>query len=304
MTHHHGHTHDGAPADFGRAFIIGIVLNLGFVAVELTYGLFADSLALIADAGHNFSDVIGLVLAFGATILARRIPSDKRTYGLKRATILASLLSALLLLVALGGIVWEAATRFASDSPVDGKTVMIVAAIGVVVNTATALLFVSGQKHDLNIRGAYLHMAADAGVSLGVVLVGLGIIATGWTWLDPAISLAIVVIIFVGTWHLLRESLNLTMDAVPEGVVLEDVRTYILNLPEVDALHDLHVWALSTTETALTAHLVVSVGAIDNDFLNRTSHELSHKFSIDHVTIQVENAVADQNCSLDRAVCE
>ncbi len=301
---HHGHTHGGAPTDFGRAFIIGIVLNLGFVGVELIYGYYADSLALIADAGHNFSDVIGLVLAFGATLLARRIPSDKRTYGLKRATILASLLSALLLLMALGGIVWEAATRFTSGSPVDGKTVMIVAAIGVVVNTATALLFVSGQKHDLNIRGAYLHMAADAGVSLGVVLAGLGIIATGWTWLDPAISIVIVIIIFIGTWRLLTESLNLTMDAVPEGVTLSDVRTYMLNLPEVVTIHDLHVWALSTTETALTAHIVVSAVEIDTDFLNRTSHDLSHEFGIDHVTLQVENAETDQSCSLDRALCE
>jgi cobalt-zinc-cadmium efflux system protein len=303
MAHDHGHSHDAVPVDFGRAFIIGIVLNLGFVAIELSYGLLVDSLALIADAGHNFSDVIGLVLAFGATLLARRLPSKRRTYGLKRATILASLLSAVLLLVALGGIVWEAAARFSSGSVIDGKTVMIVAGIGVVINTATALLFISGQKQDLNIRGAYLHMAADAGVSLGVVLAGMGMIATGWTWLDPAISLVIVAIILIGTWRLLTESLNLTMDAVPEGIVLDDVRDFLTGLDGVVDLHDLHVWALSTTETALTAHLVMESEEIDKDFLNEASDSLSHEFEIAHVTLQLETADTDESCSLDRVVC-
>ena len=297
LFHHHHHE----VADYNRAFAIGTALNIGFVIVEGGYGWVAGSIALIADAGHNLSDVLGLLLAWGAHWLSKKPPSARKTYGLRRITIMASLTSAVLLLVALGAIAWEAVERLASPQPVEGMIVIIVAAIGVVINTATALLFVKGQ-HDLNIKGAYLHMAADAAVSLGVVIAGVAILYTGWLWLDPVLSLAIVTIVLIGTWHLLRDSLNLSIDGVPSGIDVEEIRQYLQSLPGVERIHDLHVWALSTTETALTVHLVASQPT-GNRFLEQLQQELKQRFSIDHATIQVEQADEAFQCLLNREQC-
>ncbi len=299
MSEHHSHEIN----NYNRSFAIGVALNIIFVVIELGYGIVADSLALIADAGHNFSDVISLLLAWGASHLASRPATEHRTYGFRRATILASLVSAVSLLVALGGITWEAAGRFFESQTVNGNIVIIVAGIGVVINTATALLFISGQKHDLNIRGAYLHMAADAGVSLGVVIAGIIILMTGWLWIDPAISLAIVAVILFGTWGLLKESLRLSIDAVPSGTDISAIKNYFTNISEVSSIHDLHVWALSTTETALTVHIIVSTESINNDFLLEIQNHLHDCFSIEHTTIQVENEAHGETCALNRPVC-
>jgi cobalt-zinc-cadmium efflux system protein len=297
----HDHSHE--VADYNRAFAIGIALNVIFVLIEAGYGMMASSLALIADAGHNLSDVVSLLLAWGATVLARRSSTEKRTYGFRKATIMASLIGAVLLLVALGGITWEAIGRFVNPRPVTATVVMAVAAIGVVVNTVTALLFVSGQKHDLNIRSAFLHMAADAAVSLGVVAAGAIILWQGWLWVDPAISLAIVAVILVGTWTLLRDSLNLAIDAVPEGIDIAALREYLTGLDDVCGIHDLHVWALSTTETALTVHLVVDHSSLSTEFLRKVQQHLHDEFDIEHSTIQVENRDEDYSCMLDRHTC-
>jgi len=294
------HDHHHKPNDYNRAFAIGVVLNLAFVFIEAIYGVMANSIALIADAGHNFSDVISLLLAWGASLLASKKPTKKRTYGFRKATIIASLISAILLLIALGGIAWEAIGTFRDPKAVNSSIVIIVAGIGVVINTATALLFISGQKHDLNIKGAYLHMAADAAVSLGVVIAGVAIMATGWLWLDPAISLIIVAIILVGTWGLLRDSMNLAIDAVPEGINVTEIEAYLLNLTNVTKLHDLHVWALSTRDTALTVHLTVNDDAIDNRFLADVTQDLGKMFGIDHATIQIEHHNSPVVCELDR----
>lgn len=285
-----------AAANYNRAFAIGITLNILFVVVEAVYGIMADSLALVADAGHNLSDVLSLFLAWGAGLISKRKPSTRRTYGFRRATILASLLSSIMLLVALGMIAWEAIGRFIEPVPVKGMTVIIVAGVGVVVNSVTAMLFSSGHKHDLNIKGAYLHMAADAGVSLGVVVAGLAIIATGWEWLDPAISLTIVVIILIGTLKLFRESADLSLDAVPQGINSVKVRQYLQSLPGVSGVHDLHIWATSTTENALTVHLTMPQAEIDDAFLCRVSDALHEKFNIDHPTIQIERGDIDYAC--------
>lgn len=290
------HNHDHGRASYNRAFAIGVTLNAVFVVAEAAAGLLVGSVALLADAGHNLSDVLGLLLAWGAALLATRRPTEKRTYGFRRATILASLLSAVLLLVALGAIAWEAIGRFVSPAPVSGTALILVAGIGVVVNGATALLFAAGRKRDLNIRGAYLHMMADAGVSLGVVGAGVAIGLTGWLWLDPTISLAIVLIILVGTWGLLRDSLNLTMDAVPADIDSVQVRAYLSELPGVSELHDLHIWAMSTTESALTAHLVMPEPRHDEEFLIQIERVLLDRFGIDHATIQVENAPLSHAC--------
>ena len=270
-THDHGHSH--APADYNRAFAIGVALNVVYIAVEATYGILADSLALLADAGHNLSDVLGLLLAWGANYLARRKPTGRHTYGWRKSTILAALTNAIILLVAMGGIAWEAVQRFSDPLPVAGKTIIIVAAIGVVINTATALLFLSGRNQDLNIRGAFLHMAADAGVSAGVVLAGVVILSTGWLWIDPAVSLIITAIILAGHWGLLRDSFNLALDAVPTGIDPEAVKSYLSDLPGVKGVHDLHIWAMSTSETALTAHLL-KPDADDDDTLIAGCHTL------------------------------
>jgi len=295
--HHHG------IARYNRYFAIGVALNVVFVAVEAGYGVAADSLALIADAGHNASDVISLLLAWGASVLAARSTTRRRTYGFRKATIMASLVSAILLLVALGGIAWEALGRLHDPKPVAGLTVIVVAAIGVVVNTLTALLFLRDQKHDLNIRAAFLHMAADAGVSLGVVVSGVLILAKGWAWVDPVVSLAIVVVIFYSAWGLLRDSANYIIDAVPNRIDLPQVERYLAGLEPVAGLHDLHVWPLSTSEVALTVHLVVSDDRGNDALLRDIQHHLHDEFGIEHSTIQIELAGADTPCMLDRPSC-
>lgn len=295
MSAHHDHSH--APHNYNRAFIIGIVLNGGFVAIEATYGIFANSLALLADAGHNLSDILGLILAWGASILSRRLPTNNYTYGLRRSSILAALFNAIFLLLVTGGIGWEAVQRFLAPNAVEGSTIIGVAAVGIVINTATALLFVSGRKTDLNIRGAFLHMAADALVSLGVVLAGIAILTTGQWWFDPVVSLIIVAVIVFGTWQLLLESVNLALDGVPPGIELVAVRTYLEQREGVTEVHDLHIWAMSTTETALTVHLVMPAGCHDL-FLTQVRTELHNLFDIDHATIQVETGDRNYPCNL------
>ena len=289
--------------NYNRSFAIGVTLNVIFVVIETVYGFAADSLALIADAGHNLSDVVSLLLAWGANRLATKHPTTNRTYGFRRVTILASLASAVLLLVALGGIAWESFGRLVNPQSVDATIVIVVAAVGVVINTATALLFITGQKHDLNIRAAYLHMAADAGISFGVVVAGIVIMVTGWLWLDPIISLAIVVVILIGTWNLLKESINLSIDAVPQGINILGINNYLLSLHTISEIHDLHVWALSTTETALTVHLVTTNNLIDNSFLQQVQQHLHDDFGVEHATIQIENDAAKNSCSLNRPNC-
>ncbi|MFZ5671262.1 MAG: cation diffusion facilitator family transporter [Pseudomonadota bacterium] len=285
--HHHGH-HSHAPADFGRAFAFGAALNIAFVAAEAAGGILTGSLALIADAGHNLSDVLGLLLAWAAAALARLAPTARRTYGLRKGTILASLANAGLLLGAVGAIVWEAIRRLGAPEPVSPGPVIAVAAIGVVINTATALLFLRGH-HDLNVRGAFLHMAADAAVSLGVVAAGVAIwIMPGWQWLDPAVSLVIATVIVAGTWGLLRDSLDLALDAAPRGVDPEAVKNWLAAQPGVTEVHDLHIWAMSTTETALTAHLIRPDNADADDFLHEVAHGLAERFRIGHPTLQIE----------------
>lgn len=283
--HHH---HHAAPADYGRAFAIGVALNVGFVALEATYGIIANSMALVADAGHNLSDVFGLVVAWAASALSKRAPSPRFTYGLRSTSILAALANAILLLIAVGAIAWEACSRLITPEPVAGMTVIVVAAIGIVVNTATALLFFSGREGDLNIRGAYLHMAADAAVSAGVVLAGLAILATGALWIDPLASLVVAAVIVWGTWWLLRDSVNMALDAVPPGIDPVAVRRCLAALPGVSALHDLHIWPMSTTETALTCHLVMPGGHPGDAFLGEVGETLRHDFSIVHATLQIE----------------
>jgi cobalt-zinc-cadmium efflux system protein len=297
--HHDGHAHHAPPERLTRAFAIGIALNLAFVAIESVAGVFANSLALIADAGHNLSDVLSLVLAWGAMRLARREPTPRRTYGFRRGTILASLVSSALLLVALGAIAWEALPRFRAPAPVEGAMMIGVAAAGVVINGITALLFASGRHTDLNVRAAFLHMVGDAAVSVAVVAGGIGVLTLGWLWLDPALSLAIVVVIVIATWGVLTESLDMAFDAVPRSVEPHDVRAYLQRLPGVAAIHDLHIWAMSTTETALTAHLVMPAGRHDDAFLRQVAQELDRRFRIAHTTLQVEQGSGpqcDQSC--------
>ena len=302
MSHTHSHHHE--INNYNRSFAIGIALNVIFVIIEVSYGLLADSLALIADAGHNLSDVMSLMLAWGANYLATKHPTHKRTYGLRKVTIMASLFSAVLLLVALGGIAWESVERLSSPQPVDGIIIIVVAGIGVVINTATALLFVKGQAHDLNIRAAYLHMVADAAISLGVVIAGIAIMLTGWIWLDPVISLFIVVAILVETWQLLRDSIDLSIDAVPQGIDVTHIQNYLKGLENVTDIHDLHIWALSTTETALTVHIETTLEVIDNSFLQEVQEHLHHQFNIAHTTIQIENEAGDYHCVLNRDECK
>jgi cobalt-zinc-cadmium efflux system protein len=293
---HAGHAH--APADFGTAFMIGIGLNTAFVVVEAIFGFLSNSIALIADAGHNLSDVLGLVVAWAGAALARRSPSSRFTYGLKGAPILAALFNAVVLLVAVGAIAWEAAQRLFAPAPVAEVVVMIVAGIGVVINTVTALLFMSGRKGDINIRGAFLHMAADAAVSAGVVVAAIVIVFTGWLWLDPAVSIAIVIVIVWGTWGLLRESLALSLSAVPSAIDPDAVRGYLAGLPGVAGVHDLHIWAMSTTETAMTAHLVMPRGHPGDAALGHFAKELTLRFGIVHPTLQIELGDAEA-CPLE-----
>lgn len=300
MPHPHDHSphHHPAPAGHGRAFAIAILLNAVFVAVEFGYGFAAGSMALMADAGHNLSDVLSLILAWGAILMARRRPDDRYTWGLRSSSILAALLNAMLLLLACGAMAWEAVDRFREPPVVAGLTVTVVAAVGIVVNGLSAWLFMRGSEHDLNIRGAYLHMAADAVVSFGVVLTGLAMLGTGWYWLDPVISLVIVMVIVWGTWGLLRESLQLALSAVPPGIDVAGIATFLRGRPGVTTIHDLHIWGLSTTETALTVHLVMPGGCPGDDFLHEVVEELEHHYRIHHATVQVEQGSACHACSL------
>ncbi len=280
--------HAHRPAAHDGAFVLGVGLNLAFVAAEAGFGVIAGSTALLADAAHNFSDVLGLLLAWGASYLARRPRSPRRTYGWRSSSILAALLNALLLLMVTGGIAWEAVQRFGAPAPVGGGIVAWVALAGVGINTATALLFMKGRQHDLNIRGAFLHMAADAAVSGGVVIAGVAIVLTGWMWIDPAVTLLIAVVILGATWGLLRESVNLALHAVPEGIDPEAVEAYLQGLPGVTAVHDVHIWAMSTTETALTAHLVKEDARDDDAVIAEATRALHDRFRIEHTTLQWE----------------
>jgi cobalt-zinc-cadmium efflux system protein len=286
------------PANHGRAFALAIGLNTLFVAIEFIYGFIAHSTALMADAGHNLSDVLGLVLAWGAAMLARSAPKGRYTYGLRGSSILAALGNGLLLMIACGAIALEAVQRFLEPAPVQGLTVSIVAAIGVAINGFSAWLFMAGSKGDLNLRGAYLHMAADAALSLGVVISGLVIMATRWTWIDPAVSLAIVLVIVLGTWSLLRESVQLSMAAVPPGVDAGAVRDYLSRQPGVKEVHDLHIWAMSTTENALTAHVVMPGGYPGDRVLDEMVAKLRSDFAIHHCTLQVEEGTTHHGCAL------
>lgn len=296
--HSHGHGHSHAPKDFGLAFAVGVSLNTGFVIVEAVYGFLSNSMALLADAGHNFSDVLGLLIAWGATILARRKPGGRYSYGLRSSSIVAALINALFLIVAISIISFEAIQRFSEPASVAGKTVIVVAAIGIVINTATALMFMRGSKGDINIRGAFLHMAADAAVSAGVVVAGFVILGTGWTWIDPTVSLAIVAVIAIGTWGLLRDSVNMSLHAIPPGVDQDAVADFLKARPGVAAIHDLHIWSMSTTETALTVHLVIPAGFPGNTFNVDLARELKSQFAIDHPTVQIETQAA-ADCALE-----
>ncbi|QDU95599.1 cation diffusion facilitator family transporter [Lignipirellula cremea] len=288
MHQHHGHSHDHGGSDYSRPLAWGAALNVVYVVIEAGCGLYFNSLALLADAGHNLSDVLGLLLALGAVLLARRPATPRRTYGFRRATILAAFISSLLLLAALLGIIWESFQRLGNPAQVSGVAVMIVAGVGVLVNAATAAMFHAGSKHDLNVKGAYLHMAADAAISLGVVGVGLGVWLTGWNWLDPAVSLAVAGVIAYAGWELLRDSFNLAVDAAPSGIDPHAVETFLLEQPGVEALHDLHIWGLSTRETALTVHLIRPEGNSHDDFLQSLAADLREQFQIGHSTVQIE----------------
>jgi cobalt-zinc-cadmium efflux system protein len=301
-SHAHDHTHshggDARGARLGRAFAAGIALNVAFVIAEVILGLMANSLALVADAMHNLSDVVGLVLAWGASALALRPPSARFTYGFRGSTILAALANAMLLLVVTGGIAWEALHRLKNPGIVNETLMIWVAIAGIVINGVTAWFFMADRKSDLNVRGAYLHMAADAGVSAGVALAGAGMLLTGWLWLDPAVSLVIVATIFVGTWGLLRDSVKLALHAAPESVDPGEVRGYLCALKGVAEVHDLHIWGMSTTETALTAHLVMPAGHPGDDFIAHVVHDIEHRFRIGHVTIQIEMGTSANPCAL------
>ena len=296
--HHHHHRHAPPPSGgHGRAFAIGIALNSAFVAVEATFGFLSGSMALVADAGHNLSDVLSLVIAWIASALVARPPSERFTYGYKSSSILAALANAALLFVALGAITVETVRRLFEPAPVAGGTVVAVAMVGIAINTITALLFMRGRHSDLNSRGAFLHMAGDAAVSLGVVISGLLILRTGQLWIDPVTGLIIVGVIAWGTWGLFKDSVRMGLLGVPDGIDHAKVRAFIAGQPGVSAVHDLHIWPMSTTETALTAHLVMPGGCPGDDFLHELAHELEHDFGIGHATVQVERA-ADASCAL------
>jgi cobalt-zinc-cadmium efflux system protein len=297
MHGHHGHAHNhhhshASPARSNQRYTIAIALNVGFVAIEATAGFLANSTALLSDATHNLSDVLGLALAGGAAWLAKRQAGAQRTYGFSKATVLAALANALVLVVACGGILWEALNRFHSPEVTQPLSIMAVAAVGVAINGATAALFLAGRKQDVNVRGAYLHMLADAGVSAAVIVAGAAIYFTGLHWIDPAISLLVVALIFWSTWGLLRESLDLAMDAAPANIDVAKVRAYLAEQPGVTAVHDLHVWAMGATKPALTAHLVRPDGG-DDAFLAQVADGITRRFGISHVTLQIERAQRD-----------
>lgn len=296
--HHHGHfshshhdrhgPHGHMPTDFSRAFAFGIALNIIYIIVEVTYGILAGSMALLADAGHNLSDVLGLAVAWAGAELSKRPPSKQFTYGLGGSSILAALLNGLLLLVACGAIAWEAIGRFSAPGNVASTTVIIVASIGIVINFVTAMLFVRGQKEDINVRGAFLHMMADAGVSAGVVVGGIAIYFTGFNWIDPFVSLAIVALIFWSTWGLLSDAVRMSLAGVPRNVDSEEVLSALSNLAGVETVHDLHIWPMSTSENAMTAHLVIPGGHPGKGFLADVQDRMKEKFAIHHITIQIE----------------
>src|SRR6516164_6924427 len=303
MEHGHGrqpngHRHSHARLDYGRAFAIGITLNLVYVVGEAVAGILSASLALIADAGHNLGDVLSLSLAWGAAVLSRRRPNDRFTYGLRSSSILAALANAIILLVVTGGIAWEAVRRLSDPPPVASSIVIWVAAAGILVNGVTALLFASGSRRDLNLKTVFLHMAADTLVTATVVAAGIAIALTGWLWLDPAVSLFVFAVIVIGTWGLVKSAIGLALNAVPEGVDTAAVRALLLDIPGVIGLHDLHIWGMSTTETALTCHLVMPGGHPGDAILSRIAHELRHRFGIAHTTIQIELADTDETCVL------
>jgi cobalt-zinc-cadmium efflux system protein len=302
-SHHGHHHHEPTATDFNAVFGIGILLNILIVLLEAGAGLWGHSMSLLADAGHNLSDVLGLGLAWAAHLLSQRAPTPRYTYGLRATSILAALFNAVFLLVVTGALMFAAIQRLFHPEPVGGAVMIIVATIGIVVNGLTAFMLASRRKDDLNIRGAFLHMVADAAISAGVVATGLLVLLTGWLWLDPAVSLAINAIIIIGTWELLRESFKMSLAAVPSGVKIYEVATYLRSLPKVSAMHDLHIWAMSTSETALTAHLVMPDGHPGDDFLIAVSHELRHDYGIGHATLQVETD-ANNACALapDEAV--
>jgi cobalt-zinc-cadmium efflux system protein len=293
----HDHSHSHAPSNFGRAFAVATALNVALVAAQVVYGLLANSLALLADAGHNFGDVMGLLLAWGAFAVADWRPSARFTYRLRAASILSAFANGLILLAATAGIVWEAVQRFMQPQPVATGTVIAVAAVAVVINGASAWLLSRGSQSDLNMRGAFLHMLADTGVSVAVIAAAGGIMLTGRQWLDPAASLLISVVILIGTWRLLRQALRLALGAAPEKIDPNEVRRYLQGLPGVTEVHDLHIWAMSTTETALTCHLVTPGGHPGDAFLHRVAHELQHKYEIGHSTMQIELSDGGQ-CAL------
>jgi cobalt-zinc-cadmium efflux system protein len=297
-THVH-RSHERDPRGHGRAFVIAICLNVIFVVVELAYGFIANSTALMADAGHNLSDVLGLALAAGASILASKAASENYTYGLRSSSILAALGNAVLLFVACGAIAWEAIHRLLQPPAVAGLTVTLVALIGVVINGFSAWLFIKGSKNDLNIRGAYLHMAADAAVSGGVVIAGIAMILTDQYWLDPVVSLLVVAIVIAATWGLLRDSLRLALNAVPGHIEISRIDAYLRERPGVVDIHDLHIWGLSTTESALTVHLVMPSGYPSDAFMENIRETLNIRFSIHHCTIQIEQGTVSHPCSLE-----
>ncbi len=291
--HHH---HHGDPNS--RAFGVAISLNVLYVLVEFAYGLIANSTALLADAGHNLADVLGLLLAGGAAILARRAPSGRYTYGLRSTSILAALANAMFLLVTCGAIAWEAILRFYEPPVVAGMTVIVVAGMGIVINGLSAWMFLRGSHDDINVRGAYLHMAADAAVSLGVVAAGFIMLLTGWYWLDPAVSLVIVSVIVAGTWSLLRESVQLALSAVPAHIDLPEIDAYLRSCKGVSDIHDLHIWGMSTTESALTVHLVMPDGYPGDEYMDGIMHTLKSRYSVHHSTLQVELGTTDHACAL------
>lgn len=294
----HNHSNDHANGDYGRAFLIGITLNTAFILAEVVYGLKANSLALLADAGHNASDVLGLIMAWGATLLAKRKPTSRFTYGLQSSSIIAALANAALLLLVTGGIAWEAMQRLGTPENVTESTVMVVAAIGILINGFSALLFMKGSKEDLNIRGAFLHMAADAVVSLGVVISGAIMLQTGWLWLDPVVSIVIAVVIIAGTWGLLKDSVALALHAVPAHIDPAKVKAFMEKEQGVKEVHDLHIWAMSTTEVALSVHLLMKDGHPGDEFIRHLAHELQEHFRINHSTIQIEVGDGDAVCAL------
>ena len=295
---HSGHQHHHAPASYGKACMIGITLNTLFIVAEIIYGLKSNSLALLADAGHNASDVLGLVMAWVATYLAKRKPTMRYTYGLQSSSIIAALANAVFLLVAVGGIAWEAIQRFGHPQEITEYTVILVAGLGIVINGVTAMLFMKGSKEDLNIRGAFLHMAADAAVSLGVVISGAIMLKTGWLWLDPVVSIAIAIVIVIGTWGLLRDSVNLSLHAVPTHIDFAKVKDFLESRPGVKEAHDLHIWAMSTTDVALSTHLMMQDGHPGDRFIRQITHQLEEQFRITHSTIQIELGDDHEECAL------